>query len=411
MNLAPTDRWKAAIEGKALRHSADLHGGVARSLALLGTHGHDIAPSGGPSGTEWAYYAVRDLLEDTNADATGDTWASLSGLLPLLAEAAPDVFAHAVTAGLSGDDPVLSRISKTERKTTASRRTHRTPGCCGRSRISAGRPTTWVSQPSVSHASRSLTPAVGSPNRPSASLASIFTPWHPKNTATPARRLAIIDGLRARHPAVAWKLLLSMLPKRNGTHFPTHRRLARDWKPRRQTVLMSDYLAFINEILKRVLEDVGASENRWSNSCSTALAKPAAGRTHDGSGPAQVSSATGRERGRRPRGAVGGAARTSGPAPRSTPRRTGRFPNLTSPPWKKLQVSWLRLPHSSGHGHSSRTTARTRQACRVATTTRLNKHCWRRGPLPSGRLTRKPASTSCATLAQSATVWEKAPLG
>ena len=166
MNLAPTDRWKAAIEGKALRHSADLHGGVARSLALLGTHGHDIAPSGGPSGTEWAYYAVRDLLEDTNADATGDTWASLSGLLPLLAEAAPDVFAHAVTAGLSGDDPVLSRISKTERKTTASRRTHRTPGCCGRSRISAGRPTTWVSQPSVSHASRSLTPAVGSPTDP-----------------------------------------------------------------------------------------------------------------------------------------------------------------------------------------------------------------------------------------------------
>lgn len=265
LDLEPTDRWKAAIEGKVLRHSSELRAGIATTLALLGAYGHDVAPSGGSSGTEWANHAVRELLEAANADVTADTWASLSGLLPLLAEAAPDVLAHAVAAGLSGDDPVLARMfrdSKQDDSLFSSHSPH--TGLLWALENLAWSPDHLGDAAESLAQLEALDPGGRLANRPSGSLASVFRPWHPDNSATPARRLAVIDGLRARHPQVAWKLLLSMLPKRHGTHFPTHAPRFREWKPARQTVLVSEYVAFIDEVLGRALEDIGSSGERWS---------------------------------------------------------------------------------------------------------------------------------------------------
>ena len=101
--------WKATFEGKVRSNSGDLRRGLARSLALLGAHGDSVTLSGG-SGEAWANHIVRQLLTSANDDSTGRKWASLSDVLPLLAEAGPDAFLDAVTKGLSGDDPLLGTM-------------------------------------------------------------------------------------------------------------------------------------------------------------------------------------------------------------------------------------------------------------------------------------------------------------
>src|SRR5207249_4079374 len=77
------------------------------------------------------------------------------------------------------------------------------------------------------------------------------------------RRLEAIDALRSRHPAVAWRLLLALLPEPMGSSLGTHPPSYRDWKAPDQPVTNRDYLAMIRAIAERVSADVGQDVDRW----------------------------------------------------------------------------------------------------------------------------------------------------
>ena len=96
LDLPRDQRWRASIDGKTRRYSGDLRRGLAQSLALLGMYGGAVTLSGGASGSDFANYLVRRLLEWASADRTGQAWQSLSDILPLLAEAGPEAFLDAV---------------------------------------------------------------------------------------------------------------------------------------------------------------------------------------------------------------------------------------------------------------------------------------------------------------------------
>lgn len=92
-DMPPHDRYLASVEGKTLAHSAQLRKGLAETIALIGTIG--VGPD---SNQRWRAEAVtKTLLQD----ATAERWYSVSPLLPLLAEAAPDAFLDALDSSIS----------------------------------------------------------------------------------------------------------------------------------------------------------------------------------------------------------------------------------------------------------------------------------------------------------------------
>jgi hypothetical protein len=100
------DWWMASILEKPLPYSSDLREGLADTLALMAARSDIADLSSSRTAAEWAKRIVGRLLRS----ATGVTWASLSELLPLLAEAAPSCLLDAVDEGLSGDEPVLKHV-------------------------------------------------------------------------------------------------------------------------------------------------------------------------------------------------------------------------------------------------------------------------------------------------------------
>jgi hypothetical protein len=254
--------WRAAFDGKQRTCSHQLRRGLANTLALLGEFGETVETSGGGTAADLAAGVVRRLLTDANADATGQRWASLSDLLPLLAEGSPDAFLDGVQDGLSGDELLLATIFTDE----------------GDPLFGSGSPHTgllWALETvawSAVHLGQvtellarlaEVDPGGRMSNRPANSLVSIFRPWHPDNTATDESRLRVIDAIRRRHPDVSWPWLVAMLPEAHGTHFPTRSPEYRDWKPSKTSVTVSAYWAFISELIDRCIDDAAGSTARW----------------------------------------------------------------------------------------------------------------------------------------------------
>lgn len=263
LDLPQEERWwRAAFDGRQRTSSHQLRRGLASTLALLGEFGEEIRAVPGGTGADLASGVVRRLLVDANSDASGQRWASIADLLPLMAEAAPDAFLEGVQAGLSGADPLLVKLFADD----------------GDPLFGGGSPHTgllWALETvgwSSSHLGlvtellaqlTEIDPGGRLSNRPANSLSSIFCPWHPENTATDEGRLRIIDGIRRRHSDVAWTWMLKLLPESHGIHSATHAPEYRDWKPSKISVTYGSYWAFIASLIDRCIEDARASVARW----------------------------------------------------------------------------------------------------------------------------------------------------
>lgn len=259
---AETRWWRASIEGKQLVHSADLRKGLSETLALLGTHGA-VRVGGSLTGSGWVTYIVRQLLEAADTDGSGHGWQSLASMLPLLAEAAPDTFADAVTKAVTQQDSVLTTLfadPNADSFFTNSPHVHL---------LWALEVLAW-NEPHFGQAIDllarldKLDPGGKLSNRPAASLSAIFCPWLPETSVSPERRLKVLDAIRRRHPGTAWPLLVSLLPTAHMTHYPTTSPRYRDWKPAHISVSRTEYLDFVLDILNRLINDAGTSVPRWT---------------------------------------------------------------------------------------------------------------------------------------------------
>lgn len=226
LELDVAERWKAGIYGKTRIHSADLRRGLATTLAICGTHGEG-RQIGARSVSDWAASMVAQLLHRANEDTTGHLWASLSDLLPLLAEAAPDIFLRAVQKGVAGTDPVLQTmfIDQTDALSVNSPHT---------GLLWALETLAW----SESHAALTVTvlarlaeidPGGRLSNRPFASLVGIFRPWWPQTCLSADRRLAVLDAVRKNHPDIGFELMLGLLPSPHAIGSASHTPTFRNW--------------------------------------------------------------------------------------------------------------------------------------------------------------------------------------
>ncbi len=265
LELPREERWRATIEGRTRRYSGDLRRGIAQSLALLAIYGGTVTLSAGATGSDFANHLVAKLLEWASGDDTGQAWQSIADLLPLLAEAAPDAFLDAVGAAAAGDDPLLSTMFQ-DAAEELGLLSGGTPHC---HLLWALECVSW----SPGHFGRAvdllarldeIDPGGRIINRPAASLAALFRPWHPNNSVDPGRRIAALDALRHRHPGAAWKLETSMLPERHGMHVPISSPAFRPWKPDKQSVTYGEIWRMTTAAVERCIEDAGEDAQRWS---------------------------------------------------------------------------------------------------------------------------------------------------
>lgn len=265
LELPVADRWMADVYGKSRIHSSDLREGIADVLALLGARGETVTIGSATVGA-WLRRTLWQLFNRANEDMSGQMWASLTDVLPLLAEAVPDVFLDAVQKGLEGDQPLLG-LMFADREDDSSSLSVSSPHT---GLLWALEGVAWSPEHfglAVEQLARlaEVDPGGRLSNRPAASLASIYRSWLPQASVALDRRLRALDALRQRHPLAAWPLMLTMLPEHHAVGHYTHRPKYRDWKPEEETGRTSpeareSFLAAAS----RLVEDAAGDPDRWA---------------------------------------------------------------------------------------------------------------------------------------------------
>ncbi|GAA4955819.1 hypothetical protein GCM10025331_51680 [Actinoplanes utahensis] len=260
---AGRERFRAGLEGVGPKYSAHLRNGLASSLALLGASGETIDAGSGRTGASWASAVISKLLRTANDDLTGNTWRSAAPILPLLAEAAPDAFLAGTAKGLEGEPPLLASLFESpEEDGLLGAGSHHTHLLWSLENIVWSAPHFGQAVEIIARLAE-IDPGGRLSNRPAATLAAIFSPWHPDNSVDAVRRLAVLDAMRRRHPSVAWRLMINMLPRTHSIHFPIHEPAYRSWKPSSATVTYGELATVIENVVERLTQDAGGDAARW----------------------------------------------------------------------------------------------------------------------------------------------------
>ena len=264
-SLPPDERRFAGLRPERDAYSRTLREGMVATLALVSSS-LGVEAGNQPALVAWVNKQLRQLLDQAFAEPSGALLASLNYHLPLLAEAAPAIFLASLLRELQRPESVLPTIFQEE------------PGILHNVSHHTGllwalESLVWAPQylsdaAAVLAGLARLDPGGQLSNRPANSLRQIFLGWHPQTNASVAERLTVIDRLRREEPAVAWSLLLRLLPQHHDTSWPTHTPAFhwRDWQVNPSPkVSYDDYFEFIEGIAQRLLDEAGTDANRWAS--------------------------------------------------------------------------------------------------------------------------------------------------
>ena len=266
LELPPEDRWSAAIYGKVRVHSSDLRKGLGRTIALMGARGDEVRLSGGRSGRQWAERVVWNLLRRANEDGAAHLWASLEDVLPLIAEAAPDMFLRAVTEAASGPQPLLRELFQDQDGGGSWRASSPHTGLLWALECVAwsGRHLGFAAELLAELAE--IDPGGRLSNRPAASLQNIFLPWLPQTSAATDTRIKTLDALLHRHRDVTWQLLLALLPEHSAVGMHTYKPQFRDWAGRSErTVTYGELFTVVEAVADRAVQVAIEEPARWTD--------------------------------------------------------------------------------------------------------------------------------------------------
>src|ERR1019366_9244636 len=211
LNLSADERPMAGIRGVARLFSPVLRPGIAEGIAMVGSIEPETDLSDGNSGADHARPIVRAIVGRANSDKTGQLWQSLTDVLPLLAEAAPEVFLDAVHGDLDEEMPVLATMFQDQESSVFGSSSPHSGLLWALETIS------W-SEDFLLDATRALArlqvrdPGGRMANRPPASLQSILVPWIRHTTAPLEAKVAAIESICLETPDVGWDLVLGLWP-------------------------------------------------------------------------------------------------------------------------------------------------------------------------------------------------------
>src|SRR6266508_1643163 len=262
LELPPDERWSAAIYGNVRVHSSDLRKGLGRSIALMGARGDEVRLSGGRSARQWAERVVWSLLGRADEDRSAQLWASIEDVLPLLAEAAPDVFLRAVAEAASGPQPLVRELFQDQDDAWHASSAHTgllwALECVAGSRRHLG----FAAELLASLAE--IDPGGKLSNRPAASLRDVFRPWLPQTSAPAETRVMTLDALLQRHRDVTWDLLIALLPEHSAVGMHTYKPLFRDWPGEgERTVTYGEFFSMVDAVAERIMHLATKEPTRW----------------------------------------------------------------------------------------------------------------------------------------------------
>ena len=248
--MDPEERFAAAVHGKVLAHSGAIRHGLSETLALMGSFPEAVTqcPTGSVEAT--ASEAVRQVL----AGDDWRLWASLEGLLPMLAEASPIAFLDAVERAISVEPSPFAELFAQERSGIAGRTLM--SGVLWAVETLAWHPRFLTRALLVLGALASMDPGGNWGNRPDASMRDILLPWHPQTTATSEQQFSAVEAVARVEPGIAWQLVKSLLPESHqvtsGTRRPAWQPfIPDDWSP---SVTVAAYHAQVERYLTLALQ-------------------------------------------------------------------------------------------------------------------------------------------------------------
>lgn len=227
LDLDKEERFSAPVYDLSLNHSKDLRSGIAETLALLGSRQEAISSCSFGKARNTADNVVYGLFEDAN----WERWASLDSHLPLLAEAAPDVFLKAVERNLVDLENSPFNELFAQESSGGPFGWNYMSGLLWALETLAWSPDYLIRVSVILSDLAHIDPGGTWANRPANSLTDIFLPWHYQTTAPLATRNNSIRTILQEHPKVGWDLLLSLLPHSHGSTSGTHRPTWRDFVP------------------------------------------------------------------------------------------------------------------------------------------------------------------------------------
>ncbi len=254
--LPGDERWQASVLGKVPTHSSTLKTGLAESLALLAARpperkGIALDTAG------LAKHVVRTLLDGME----WRSWASLSSVLPLLAEASPDALLTALEKDLTKKAPAVVHLFDPDSSPLFGSNLH--TGLLFALEVLA-----WDrnSLPRVSLLLARLdevAPRTKFGNSPMRTLTQIFMPWYPQTTAPVEDRVKILQTVSRKYPKAGWTLLLELLPAApsmvSTNARPSFRNWTLDWS---EGATRADYAFQVEACAALVVELAGSDATR-----------------------------------------------------------------------------------------------------------------------------------------------------
>lgn len=220
--LAPEERYAAAIYGKVLPHSRLIRKGLSEGLALVATKQELLTNCSKYKGQCCASSVVKEVF----SASSWQLWASTQDIQIMLAESAPDHFIDEVERAVSHQDKPFDSLFAQEGVGGISGRNYLT------GLLWAIEGLAWAPE----YLSRSLVilgeldshdPGGNWVNRPLNSIIDILLPWLPHTSADINRRIAAFKALEREYPDTAWRVLVQLLPNNtsttSGTYIPTFR--------------------------------------------------------------------------------------------------------------------------------------------------------------------------------------------
>lgn len=262
-HIAPDERWMASVRGVRPTFSGILVNGISETVALLGVF---PGRASGDAQSNWrSEHIVRELL----SDADSVRWWSVGSHLKTLAEASPDAFLKAAEDSLARDDaPIMGLFGGDVGHWGGAHHSH----LLWALEMLAWSTTYLTKTCDILASLTERDPGGTYSNRPAHSLRNIFLLWHPQTNATWDERSKVLNRLRKRNPDVAWRLMLSLLPKSHDHMSPSPKAQWRDFGRQDGEIepasrrLIGEASAEIGHWL---IADAGQSPRRWKELIET----------------------------------------------------------------------------------------------------------------------------------------------
>lgn len=216
-DMRSDERFMAQMVGKTLTHSPVLRRGLAEGVALLGTRFQALTNCSAGRAEAIAGRIVHQVL----AEANWKLWATLDGLLPSLAEAAPEQFLDAMERVLNQADSPFDELL--QQQGHGSWGTDNLTGWLWALEALAWDETYFIRVCDV--LARLAERASGAmwADRPVDSIASILLPWFPQTEASIEKRKVAVQMLVNEHERVAWDVIIRLLPHHQQVSSGTYR--------------------------------------------------------------------------------------------------------------------------------------------------------------------------------------------